>query len=314
MQRHHTGTQQPTSTQLTAFFVANTTCKDIIQVHNSQQAHSSQLSLLQTQHAKTSYRYTTANKHTAHSFLCCKHNMQRHHTGTQQPTSTQLTAFFVANTTCKDIIQVHNSQQAHSSQLSLLQTQHAKTSYRYTTANKHTAHSFLCCKHNMQRHHTGTQQPTSTQLTAFFVANTTCKDIIQVHNSQQAHSSQLSLLQTQHAKTSYRYTTANKHTTHSFLIEASYEMTRFFSLSHCNVVWNGGLCAWSRYQGQGQVITSHRYGGCNYLSLSLIPMFGTRVLKCRVTLGRVLMGPDRKVGPHHPLLPQHTPINKLKQS
>ena len=37
------------------------------------------------------------------------------------------------------------------------------------------------------------------------------------------------------------------------------------------------LCAWSRYQCQGQVSV-----GCNYLSLPLIPVSGTQVLICKM--------------------------------
>ena len=42
---------------------------------------------------------------------------------------------------------------------------------------------------------------------------------------------------------------------------------------------NEEFCARSRYKMQGKVITPHRYCGCNYLYLPLIPAFGARVLK-----------------------------------
>ena len=37
-----------------------------------------------------------------------------------------------------------------------------------------------------------------------------------------------------------------------------------------NVIINADLCMRNRYQGQGQVITSHSFYGCNYLFLPLI--------------------------------------------
>ena len=46
----------------------------------------------------------------------------------------------------------------------------------------------------------------------------------------------------------------------------------------------GPLCR-SRYQGQGQVITSHKYCGCNYLSL---PFFGTASLHVMYHVNHVM--------------------------
>ena len=53
-------------------------------------------------------------------------------------------------------------------------------------------------------------------------------------------------------------------------------------------------CAWSWYQGQGQVITSHRCYAvrCNYLCLSLIPASGTAPLICDILKAYKVDRPD----------------------